>query len=53
MQVERQWNRSSINRPYLVRWNDCCQWGVVLQWGNRNCDPVWAIGISGRRRHRG
>lgn len=44
--IERAFNASSINRPYIRRWwHGRDAWGFVLNWGNRNSDPVWSFGI--------
>lgn len=49
--IEAEFNRSSVHRPYFVRWwYTWRDWGVVLKWGDRNSDAVWGIGLSIRPR---
>lgn len=50
MILYRDFNWSSRNRTRL-RWSfDPDAWFIVLERGNGNSDPLWAIGIEGRRR---
>lgn len=44
---ERQFDWSNRNRLYVVRWFEGWRfWGIHLQYGNTNGDPVWTIGFT-------
>jgi hypothetical protein len=40
-------NRLYISREYINRH----EWFVVLEYGNRNSDPVWSIGFESHKKH--
>lgn len=42
-----RWAWWPIHRPYLVAWRNYREsWGLFLEWGDGNSDPVWSIGVE-------
>lgn len=40
---------TEINRPHVrASWYDEEEFGVALDWGNGNSDPVWSVAFSFR-----
>ena len=34
-----------INRPHVIVWGDDENYGIGVDWGNGNSDPVWSVGV--------